>query len=185
MSGSKAKRILSGLLLVPVMGWAQRPVVDYREASQVPNEKKLEQATSAVGQIRDVLKFALERQKKAEEGRDLIQLNCVNEVLGSLRGQLHIANQGIKALEGALTANDQDQVDHEFTKISVAEMTAGTFRVEVEGCVGEASSYTGRTVVDLQVDDDIRQDDAAAEADEASTFPTVDVDRPEALTGSE
>ena len=160
------------------------PARDYREASQLSNAKKAQRGSKAVDKIKGTLTYAIKKKDAAQENRDIIQINCVNDTLGDLRGQLLIANKAYQGLQDALQSGDQELIDHEFTKITVAEMRADTFRVDVEGCVGEASKYTGRTVVDLKVDDDIRTDNQAVEPG-SEDFVPVDSDRPEAISGSE
>ena len=160
----------------------QKPSRDYREASQLSNAKKSERGQTAVDRIKGTLTYAIQKKDAAKESKDIIQINCVNETLGDLRGQLLIANKAYQALQDALQAGDQELIDHEFTKITVAEMRADSFRADVEGCIGEASMYTGRTVVDLKIDDDIRSDNPAETGIE--DFVPVDSTRPEAISGS-
>lgn len=176
--------VAAGFLLPLGVVSAQPSRGDYREASQLSNPKKVDRAKTAVTKIKGTLTYAIQKKESAQENRDIIQINCVNDTLGDIRGQLLIANKSFESLQDAVQSADQELIDHEFTKITVAEMRADAFRVDVEGCVGEASKYTGRTVVEVKVDDDIRSDNPAVEPG-AEDFVPIDSDRPEAISGSE
>ena len=57
-------------------------------------------------------------------------------------------------------------------------------RLEVEGCVGEMSQYTGNTEVAVATDDDVRTDNPDVEP-YAPAFEALNSERPPAVTGSE
>ncbi|MCB9525001.1 MAG: hypothetical protein H6702_16705 [Myxococcales bacterium] len=173
-------RWLFTALMIPAVAVAQGPS-DFRDGVELSPEQQLAQAAASVENIRQTLKFGLERQKEAAAKGDIIKVNCVNAVLTDLRAQTFLAQSYLAALQGGL---EPDVAQLEVMKINAAEMMAGQYRGQIESCVGEASSYTGLTLVDVQVSDDIRQDDASVE-NENSVFPPVDATRPEALTGSQ
>ena len=96
---------------------------------------------------------------------------------------MKISERADVSLREAVVRKDEELVEHEFTKISIALARIGNFRVEVEGCVGEASQYTGETIVDLVIDEQIRTDDPSGD-DIFVAFDAVESDRPAAVTGS-
>jgi hypothetical protein len=130
------------------------------------------------------LKFAKERLDKARSNKDIIQLNCVNDKLAGIKGFLRIAEQANKGLDDALNKRDQDLIDHEYRKVAIATVRVENWRLEVEGCVGELSQYTGNSELSVQVDPNIRTDDPAA-ADFRPAFEALNISRPPAVTGSE
>jgi len=172
----------TGLLLLAVgMGRAQEPA--YRNAERLSVPEKQERSAKEVERMKDSLRQALERLKTARERKDILQLNCVNDKLSAIKGLLKLSEEAWSNLLEAIAKGDEELINHEFTKISIAGVRVENFRVEVEGCVGEASQYTGETVVDTSVDPDIRSDDPTEVRE--PVFPPVVADRGPTLTGSE
>lgn len=153
------------------------------EGANLTNEEKLERAAAEIEAMKEALRQALERLQDAREKKDIIQINCVNEKLSAIKGLLKIAEQAEVSLREAAVRKDEDLVLHEYTKISIAAARVENFRVEVEGCVGELSQYTGQTVVEASIDPEIRSDDPESAPDPA--FDAIETTRPQPVTGSE
>ena len=157
---------------------------DAESMAQVSNKEKRSRVDQGVGKIKDTLKFAQTKLDKARENKDVIQLNCVNDKLSGIKGFLKIAEQAKKGLEEAIKKNDQDLIYHEFTKVTIATMRVENWRLEVEGCVGELSQYTGKSELSVQTDPNIREDNPA-NAEFRPTFEALNSTRPPAVSGSE
>lgn len=145
---------------------------------------QVSRAQGLVEGVRKTLAFAVEQRDQAQNAKDVIRINCVADKLAGIKGLLKIAEQSQVGATEASQAGNQELLDHHFTKISIASMQVENFRIEVEGCMGEASRYTGDTVVTLTIDDDVRSDNPAVEPD-VDVFPPVAFERPEAISGSE
>ena len=152
--------------------------------SNLSNQEKRSKVDGDLKKIKDTLKFAQAKLDKARENKDVIQLNCVNDKLSGIKGFLKIAEQAKKGLDEAINRSDQDLIDHEFTKVTIATMRVENWRLEVEGCVGELSQYTGKSEISVQTDSNIREDDPSA-AEFKPTFEALNATRPPAVTGSE
>ena len=177
---------LAGLLVismfvVPVTVTAQAKLSD---VSRLSNSEKKTKVKEDITRIKATLKFARERLDKARSNKDIIQLNCVNDKLAGIKGFLKIAEQASKGLDDALNKRDQDLIDHEYRKVAIATVRVENWRLEVEGCVGELSQYTGNSELTVQVDPNIREDNPAG-ADFQPAFEALNVSRPPAVTGSE
>ncbi|MEZ4468541.1 MAG: hypothetical protein R3F43_29905 [bacterium] len=101
--------------------------------------------------MKGTLKGALDRLKSARERKDIPP--------GQLRQRQAVGHQGAlkisrrpRPISARRRARDEELVNHEFTKISIAGVRVENFRVEVEGCVGEASQYTGETLLETYID---------------------------------
>lgn len=162
------------------------PLVDVglAQGPPTPMSARVEQATQAVAVMKSTLAVALARLEAAREARDIVQVNCVAGKLAPMKGLLGIGEQARESLAEAAARGDRALVEHEADKIRIARARAESFRVQVEGCVGEVSQYTGDTRVDLQVDPTLREDDPSR-AERRPTFTPVSVARPPAISGSQ
>lgn len=156
----------------------------YADAEGLTTEAKLSQAEQEIAAMRGTLDFTLKRLEKARQNKDIIQVNCVNEKLSAIKGLLRISEQARTGLQEAAGRNDDELINHEYTKITLAGLRVENFRVEVDGCVGELSQYTGSTQLDLEVSDEIRDDDPSATATEP-VFVASEIERPPTVTGSQ
>ena len=154
------------------------------QGRQLSDEALLGKASDAVGNMKDTLEIALVRLADARKGKDIIQLNCVNEKLSAINGLVKISEQAEKALKEAVAKRDAELKQHEYSKVMLAEKRVSELRLEVEGCVGELSRYTGNTEVVVTTDDDVRSDDSDV-APYQPAFEALNSDRPPAVTGSE
>ncbi|MCA9524831.1 MAG: hypothetical protein KC549_00865 [Myxococcales bacterium] len=177
------RRLVVGVGFLAFVGAAGAQEPTYRSAERLPTPAKLERSGQEIDKMKGTLKQALERLKSARERKDILQVNCVNDKLSAIKGLLKISEEAQANLKEAARQEDEELVNHEFTKISIAGIRVENFRVEVEGCVGEASQYTGETVVDTYIDPNIRSDDPTEEPPE--TLPPVATERPEPVSGSE
>lgn len=177
--------IVLGVALVAGHAAAQAPALDrtYQRAEKLSTEEKLQEASSAIEKMKSVLEAALVRLQSAREERDLIKVNCVNDKLSAIKGLLKISEQAEVGLKEAVARNDQELVNHEFTKISIARARVDNLRVEVDGCVGELASYTGETIVERTIDGEIRDIDPSEEA--VVLFTPVDFLRPPSVSASD
>lgn len=178
------KRLLVISALIAGTAVAQEPT--YRHAETLSTEEKLKRSTKEIERMKQTVKQGLARLKDARERQDILQVNCVDDKLQAIQGLLNISEDADRGLREAAARNDDEMINHEFTKISFTATRVENFRVEVEGCMGEASQYTGQTIVDTTIDKDIRSDDPAdADADPVFTPVLVDLERPEPISGSE
>lgn len=177
------RALIIGLALV-LSGAASAQQLGYRMAEKLSTPEKVSKAEKNTVKMKAVLRQTIQRLKDAKERNDILQINCVNDKLSAIKGLLKISEEAGGNLNEAAAKSDEELVNHEFTKISIASARVENFRAEVEGCVGEASQYTGKTVVDTKIDSDIRSDDPADE-DLEPGVTSVNTERPAPVSGSE
>ena len=139
---------------------------------------------STLRAMKATLESATERLAAARNAKDLLQLNCVNEKLGAIRGLVTIAEDASKSHGEAAGRGDKELTKHEFSKILLAGKRVTELRLEVEGCVGEMSRYTGNTDVVVATDNEVRSDEPSSATYEPA-FDALNSDRPPPVTGSE
>jgi exonuclease VII small subunit len=96
------------------------------------------------------------------------------------RGQLIDAQTKMRALSAE--AEQIKLVQHNKTKLTLAKSRVRTLRSEVDNCVGEMSMYTGESVTEASIDDDIREDDPTE--GEILAGDPLDSERPYDMTPS-
>ena len=148
------------------------------------DEDRLKTAGKSVSTMKKTLDIALERLADARQGKDIIQLNCVNEKLSAISHLVKISEEAEKGLKEAIAKRDAEIKQHEYSKVVLAGKRVSELRLEVEGCVGEMSRYTGNTEVVVATDDDVRGDEADVTPYQPA-FEALNSDRPPAVTGSE
>jgi len=188
------RSLLIALALIPWTASGQEtpaqptpaPLVDvgFGVNAPVPPSARAEQAAQAEAVMDATLEQTLVRLETAREARDIVQVNCVTARLAAIKGVLGIVRQARRSLDEAAARGDRTLIEHEARKIGIARARAESFRVQVEGCVGEISQYTGDTRVDLQVDAALRADDPSR-AERRPVFAPISLARPPALSGSQ
>ncbi len=147
-------------------------------------QQKSDRVAAILVQVKETHAFAMDKLKQAKSDNDLVQVNCVNDKLARIKGFLKISERAKKSLQNAIRGRDDGLVQHEFARMSLIADRVENLRLQVEGCIGELSQYTGDSKVTVAVDPDIRQDDPSVES-VAPTFEALNVVRPPAVTGSE
>jgi len=178
---------LSSLLMIPASAWPQDPpppepppaseetdVKSERpdavrsdsptsiagiDAASVPLEEKQSRVESMLAEQRKILARVSTLLKEARAAKDIVQLNCINEKLTQIKGLLKISENASVKMYEAISNNQADIINHEYTKISVAHQRCVTLGAEAEQCVGEIAVYTGQTEVTVEIDENITEDD--------------------------
>ena len=174
------RSVLLGSVIVLMSGILSAQAQD----RNMSDEQRLKTAGTSVTTMKKTLQVALDRLSDARKGKDIIQLNCVNEKLSAISGLVKISEEAEKGLKEAIAKRDAELKQHEYSKVVLAGKRVSELRLEVEGCVGEMSRYTGNTEVVVATDDDVRADEADV-APYQPAFEALNSDRPPAVTGSE
>ncbi len=154
------------------------------EDARMSDEDRTASAQRSIKSMRKTLAVALERLAQARKGQDILQLNCVNEKLSAINGLVKISEQASQGLKEAIAKRDDELKRHEHSKVMLAGKRIEELRLEVEGCVGEMSQYTGNTEVVVATDEDVRGDQPDVEPYQPA-FEALNSERPPAVTGSE
>jgi hypothetical protein len=129
-----------------------KPLPARARAAEVPDAQKIEGSSAAVAHMRDVLSRVLKHLEDARAERDVIKLNCVNEKLTAVKGLLRISEQADVSLQEAVGRKDNEQSQHEYVKITIAERKCEQLLAESEACIGEVAVYSGETQVDVVIE---------------------------------
>lgn len=136
------------------------------------SDQKMQTAQSRVAKMKGTLQAALGKLEAAKGQNDILKVSCINDQLSAIKGLLKISEESVDALKEAIGRKDEELIEHQVTKVSIAASRVEGFGVEVEACMGEAGKYTGDTVSEALIDPDIRTDDPSdVDADSDFTQP--------------
>jgi hypothetical protein len=139
-------------------GWAQDSAKEtasgFEDAAQIPDDEKLDRAASYLSEMKDMLRHILMKLKEAREEKDVIKVNCINEILTKVKGLLRISEQAEIALQEAIAKGEKQNSLHEFDKIKISHRKIRILRSDAEQCVGELAFAVGKTEVTVDVDKD-------------------------------
>jgi hypothetical protein len=119
------------------------------------NSEKQERADGLVQRMQTIHQQVKARLMKARDAGDVIELNCVNVKLTSIKGLLRIAEQVHGALGRAVKNGEQDAVLHQFERMEIAARRGEQYYSESEACVGALEVYGGDTRVSVDVDGEL------------------------------
>lgn len=144
--------------------------------TELSGDEVLERSSTSIDQMQETLRSGIDRLEQARGEKDLMRYNCINAKVKAIRGLVQIGELSGQALRDAVGAKNPELIKHNATKIDLARARVEAFRVEIEGCVGEQSQYTGGTEIESTIDPDIRQDDPTE--GEILAGEPIDIDRP-------
>ncbi len=133
--------------------------VGFRKGSQLSSTEQLTQAEAYLQKMRQTLEHVNKIADQARKEKDIIKLNCVNDKLIQIKGNLNLGEQTRDALKLASARADDGNRNHEFAKLTITYQKVTVLGQEAEACIGEEISYVGATRVDIDVDKDIPDDD--------------------------
>lgn len=138
--------------------------VKFKKASQLTAGEQLSQSRVYIAKMRTILIRVQKLAKKARSDKDLIKLNCVNDKLVRIKGNLRLAEHLESNLKTAAARNDAGARNHEFSKLTITYQKVTVLGQEADACIGEEISYVGKAKVTVQVDPDVaRQGDPTIE----------------------
>ena len=130
-----------------------------QEAAGPADAEQPTEAVRSVARMRQLQTRVATLANQARRRQDIVLLNCVNDKLDQLRGNLGVAEQALEALSRPEIRADAEARSHEFAKISLTHQKAIVLAQEAETCGGEALRYAGSTRVDTTVDANLPQED--------------------------
>jgi hypothetical protein len=113
-------------------------------------------ASELLSRAQDAYQDVLRLKEKAKKQKDVIKVNCVNEKLVQIKGELNVADNQNQDLQVAITRNSPDRA-------SAYDLLRGTgdaifrLRDDAKGCIGEPELYkqeSGVTVTHPPIVDD-------------------------------
>ena len=95
------------------------------------------------------LRHVTQLHEKAQREKDIIRLNCVNDKLVPLKGQVNVAEASRHALDQAIGNGDESGRYATYADLVESYDKGKELRDAADACVGDALTYVGST--DVQV----------------------------------
>ncbi len=130
------------------------------EASTLPDPEKVKRSADAITKMRGQLKDVLKMLEDARQSKDVVKLNCVNEKLAQMKGLLRISEQSDISLQEAVAKKETESAEHEYTKVSIAQVKVNELRASAEECIGQLGFRTDENqTVDVEEPSDLPKGD--------------------------
>lgn len=133
--------------------------VKFQKTSQLSAQEQMAQSETYLARMKSELKKVDKLASRARSEKDLIKLNCVNDKVIQIKGNMRLAEQTRDALKTASVRADEGARSHEFAKLTIIHQKVTVLGQEAEACIGEEIAYVGKTRVDIQVDSEIPDED--------------------------
>lgn len=148
-------------------------------AANLSAQGTLTQAKDYQSKMQDSLRTVVQLQDMSKKQKDIIKLNCVNDKLIQLKGNIAVGDQALSSLNEAVAKNDDGGRVQEYTRITILYQKVLLLTTEAKNCVGEDLSYIGALSVKVTVDETVPQKDFTGFA-----FPAFDTERPPVASAS-
>jgi hypothetical protein len=137
-------------------GSSAAPAPDVADVA-LPTEKNVNLSPQEMGNQADALikdmegihRHTLELRAAAEQAKDVIKLNCVNENLLAVKQLLNIADSAKNDFTEAKARGDRSEQVHQFSQVTIASEKAKEAGNEAQACIGEELHFVGKN--DVQV----------------------------------
>jgi len=136
-------------------------------------QQKLDFAESTAADLSAATNRILDLITEAQQRKDVLLLNCLNDKLIALRGLLKVAEDSKLNLAESIARENQDMQEHNFRKVAIADDQARLLIAEAEACVGDLGySQSGETIVSVTVDgQNTEGDDEFGSPSDSATRP--------------
>lgn len=122
-------------------------------------EKTFEQAKVYVQKMQGVLKRGEKQRQTAQEQKDLVKLNCLNEKMNQATAHVKDAERALSDLGDAVVRSDTTGRLHEFSRIRIFYQKVLVLQAEANSCAGEDAGFVGPSQIEVEVDPTIPQGD--------------------------
>ena len=147
----------------------------FRKGSQLSLQVQLKQADHYHKKMLTIHVNVKKTAQRAKLDKDIIKLNCVNDKLILVVGNIKVAEFSIKQLKEAARRRDDEARNHAFAKLTISYQKTIVLEQESDACIGEDIAYVGATRVETEVDPDITEEDPTSWA----PVPVEPIERPE------
>jgi hypothetical protein len=124
-----------------------------------PTERE-QRAHRVVEQMQQLAGQVEKLASQARSEKDIVKLNCVNEKLNQVRGLLKVSETAEGDLRESNARREEEQSQHSFTKLGIAQRKAAQLRQDAEQCIGQLAFYNDeKTKVDVELPTGLPSDD--------------------------
>jgi hypothetical protein len=120
-------------------------------------EQMLSSGEAAVTEMNELVNQVLEGLSEAQKRNDIQRMNCVSDVLTTIKGLMRLSEQNALSLRERVIAKDRAGAEHEYVKLSIARNKVVELHAQSKGCgtPGGETVFEGAPVVDRVFDRDL------------------------------
>ena len=140
-------------------GGATDAQVGFQRQQALTPQEELTQSDAMIARMEQSAGVVRRQLEQARAQRDVVKTLCLNDKLSQIDVAVRSARDRKTALQAAVTRNDTELSNHEFTIMTVLRQRAEQLTAEANQCIGEEVAFVGQTQVITQVDPTLPSDD--------------------------
>lgn len=141
-------------------GAAAQGQVGFQRKTQLTPQEQLGEAQRHIARMESASATVQKMLGEARGQRDVVKTLCLNDKLSQIDVALRSGRDRRQALQGAVTRNDVELSNHQFTILTVLRQRVEQLMAESNQCVGEEGAFVGSAGVKVFVDPSIPPDEA-------------------------
>ncbi len=126
--------------------------VGFQKKTQLSPQEQLAEAQRRISRMETQASALRKQLQEARRARDVVRTLCLNDKLSQIDVAGRAAAERAASLKGAVTRNDAEAANHEYTVLAVLGQRAEQLGSEASQCVGEESAFVGDTQVRTTID---------------------------------
>lgn len=147
--------------------------IGFQRKTQLSPQEQLTEAQRRVTRMTAQSGAIRKQLQTARQARDVVKTLCLNDKLSQIDVATRAATERAGSLRSAVTRNDAEAANHEYTVLAVLAQRSEQLGSEAGQCVGEESAFVGDTQVKTTVDPSV-----APEQANFPTFPSIPLTTP-------
>lgn len=132
--------------------------VGFQRKTQLTPQEQLVESEKHLGRMEQAARGVRKMLEEARKQRDVVKTLCLNDKLSQIDVAIRSARDRRQQLQAAVTRNDAELANHEFTILTVLRQRVEQVVAEANQCIGEEAAFVGDTRVTTTVDPTIPPD---------------------------
>lgn len=126
--------------------------VAFQKKTQLTPQEQLTEAQRRVARMESQSGAIRKKLQNARQARDVVKTLCLNDKLSQIDVAGRAASERASSLRSAVTRNDAEAANHEYTVLAVLTQRSEQLGSEASQCVGEEAAFLGDTTVKTTID---------------------------------
>lgn len=145
--------------------------VGFQRKQQLSPQDELVQADVILTRMDQASATVRRQLARAREARDVVKSLCLNDKLSQIDVATRSAKDRQTALQAAVSRNDTELSNHEFTIMTVLKQRAEQLTAEANQCLGEEVAFVGQTQITTEINPDLPVEETATYPNGTDTPP--------------
>jgi hypothetical protein len=144
------QRVVRGLVVAVLLCGSSA-----RAADEKPSDGRsaVEDGSRTLLSMNEILAYVKGKARSAQEGRDPVKLNCVNEKSAQIASLIAVAQNALDDLRGLVQNGDSEAAAHVLEKINITQTKIQGYKTDADQCVGQIEAGDGTVVRDYKPGD--------------------------------